>query len=311
MTLNFDTTRAYLNEFKFRELFVEILGWSSPRGLQGGDLTVEESGFRITPIAQLAGVGVFELRAENGQLPGASLRASIHKEISKLHHENLLIFLDGARTQSLWYWAKREGSRLIPREHLFVRGQPGDLFLGKLNAMVVDISELDEAGDINVLEVARRLQKALDIQRVTKQFYTEFANLRLTFIDLIEGIDDERERRWYASVLLNRLMFIYFLQRKGFLDGGSLDYLQTKLAESQARGADRYYGEFLRALFFEGFAKPEERRSAAARKMLGKIRYLNGGLFLPHAVELKYDPTPGPSPEGAREFPLLRERGQG
>ena len=38
-------------------------------------------------------------------------------------------------------------------------------------------------------------------------------------------------------------------------------------------------------LFFEGFAKPKEKRSAEARRELGEIRYLNGGLFLPHKVE--------------------------
>jgi type I restriction-modification system DNA methylase subunit len=108
----------------------------------------------------------------------------------------------------------------------------------------------------------------------------------LEFTDLIQGIDDDHDRRWYASVVLNRLMFIYFLQRKGFVNNRDLEYLGTKLEESKKRGRDQYYSEFLSALFFKGFAKPEEKRSAAALKMLGKIRYLNGGLFLPHTIEL-------------------------
>jgi type I restriction-modification system DNA methylase subunit len=286
MTINFDITRSYLQEFNFTRLFIEILGWSSPKGLKAGALMVDQIGFSITPIAQLAGVVVFEICAGDGLLPGAKLRAAVHKEISKLHHENLLIFLDAARAQSLWYWAKREGNRTIPRDHLYVKGQPGDLFLGKLNAMVVDIAELDEDGNINVLEVAGRLQKALDIQPVTKKFFNAFDAQRLEFTELIQGIDDDHDRRWYASVLLNRLMFIYFLQRKGFVNNRDLEYLQTKMKESKERGKDKYYSEFLSALFFEGFAKLEEKRSAAALKMLGKIRYLNGGLFLPHSIEL-------------------------
>ena len=75
---------------------------------------------------------------------------------------------------------------------------------------------------MSVLEVASRLKNALDVERTTKKFYTEFQTQHLEFVSLIEGIPDERERRWYASVLLNRLMFVYFLQRKGFVDGGSL-----------------------------------------------------------------------------------------
>ncbi len=66
MTLNFDTTRSYLQKFDFGRLFIEILGWSSPRGLQARELRVEELGFTVTPVAQLAGVVVFEIGAENG-----------------------------------------------------------------------------------------------------------------------------------------------------------------------------------------------------------------------------------------------------
>ena len=82
-------------------------------------------------------------------------------------------------------------------------------------------------------------------------------------------------------------MFIYFLlAKKGFLDGGgNLDYLKQKLEESKRRGRDQFFSGFLKLLFFEGFAKPEEKRSAEARQQLGTIKYLNGGLFLPHHVE--------------------------
>lgn len=109
----------------------------------------------------------------------------------------------------------------------------------------------------------------------------------MAFLELIQGIDDERQRRWYASVLLNRLMFIYFLQRKHFLDNGNLNYLQDKLNEiRQTLGKDKFFTVFLKALFFEGFAKPEEQCSPEARRLLGNIKYLNGGLFLPHVIEL-------------------------
>lgn len=286
MALNLNQARNYLQSFDFPRLFIEELGWSQPASRQVVPMNCHEESFTRRQVAQLAGVVVFEVSARNGQIPDAKTRAALHKEISALHHENLLIFLDQQRTQSLWYWVKRETNRTVPREHLYVRGQPGDLFLGKLNAMVVDMSEFDENGDINVLEVAGRLKKALDVERVTKKFYTEFDAQRLEFIDLIQGIDDEHDRRWYASVLLNRLMFIYFLQRKGFVDNGNMDYLQKHLVASKVRGKDLYYSEFLQLLFFEGFAKPEDKRSVEAKKLLGNVRYLNGGLFLAHRVEL-------------------------
>lgn len=154
-----------------------------------------------------------------------------------------------------------------------------------MGPLLFEIKDFDADGDISVVEVAGRLRLGLDVEKVTKKFYREFQEQHLAFIELIAGIADDRQRRWYASVLLNRLMFIWFLQRKGFVDDGNLDYLREKLEESRTRGSDRYFGDFLKLLFFEGFAKPAEDRSPEARHRLGNIRYLNGGLFLPHAIE--------------------------
>jgi hypothetical protein len=287
MPLNISRTRELLEGFDFRKLFVEELGWSNPVTRQSTASESNGFAFERRQIAHLAGVVVFEIDAPESSLPDAKTRAAISKEISKLHHENLLIFVDVSRTKSLWYWVKRDGAKTYPRDHLYVKGQPGDLFLSKLASIVVEISELDAKGNIPVSEVALRLKRALDVERVTKRFYREFQEQHVVFLEMIEGIEDERQRRWYASVLLNRLMFIYFLQRKYFLDGGNTRYLQEKLAQSRKQGRDRYYSSFLNALFFEGFAKPEKQRSPEARKLLGQIKFLNGGLFLPHYVEIE------------------------
>jgi hypothetical protein len=284
----FDDTRAYLHEFKFKSLFIDVLGWASPKNIQSITAEIDEVRLTAAPIAQLAGIAVFEVTTSYGGIPESKVRKAFHGEIAKHYHENVLIFVDKARTQSLWFWVKWDNRRPIAREHQYLKGQPGDLFLGKISALYVDISELDEVGDINVIQVVQRLQKALDVERVTKKFYAEYAEARIQFTELIQGIDNDHDRRWYASVMLNRLMFIYFLQRKQFVDNGDLEYLQRNLEKSKARGIDQYYEKFLKVLFFEGFAKPEEKRSAEARQLLGKIRYLNGSLFLPHSIEIHY-----------------------
>ncbi len=284
--------RQHLDRFDFRELFIEELGWSHPSARRKTPFDIDGTSFERTQIAQLSGVVVYELTTADGVIPDAKIRKTVHAEISKLHHENLLIFLDHRRTQSLWYWAKREGGKFYPRDHTFMRGQPADLFLQKLSAMVEDISELDEAGNVAVTEVASKLKSALDVERVTKKFYAAFREQHLSFLEQIKGIDDEHDRRWYASVLLNRLMFIYFLQSKGFIKGHEAaqdyKYLQNELRHSRERGADLYYNEFLEALFFEGFAKPEDKRGDAAKKLIGGVPYLNGGLFLKHGIELRW-----------------------
>ncbi|HUY31877.1 MAG TPA: DNA methyltransferase [Pirellulales bacterium] len=288
MPINFPHLRDCLKEFDFQKLFVRELGWSQPAG--NADVAFEIKGESLTrrQVAQLAGVAVLEITAADGRIPDAKTRAAVHREVAKLHHENVLIFLDRQRTQSLWYWVKRHDGKSFPRDHLYVKGQPGDLFVSKLGQIVFDLGDFDVEGNVSLVEVARRLRDALDVERVTKRFYGEFQEQHLAFLELIQGVRDERDRRWYASVLLNRLMFIYFLQQKGFLDGGDLKYLQGKLDDSRRQGRNRFFSGFLKLLFFEGFAKPEPNRTAEARAALGQIKYLNGGLFLPHHVEQQY-----------------------
>ena len=288
MPLNPTSAREHLNAFDFKTLFIEELGWAKPTSREAVEFECQDASFTRQEIAALSGVVVFEITAADGLIPDADTCKAVHKEVSALFHENLLIFLDTARTQSLWYWAKREGAKLLPRRHSYFQGQPGDLFLSKISAMFVDIADLDEDGGVSVVQAAKRLQDALDVATTTKKFFKDFETQHAQFLTLIDGIGDERDKKWYASVLLNRLMFIYFLQRKGFLDGGNYHYLQDKLALYAAADEGRYYGEFLKALFFEGFAKPEGKRPPEANALLGSIVYLNGGLFLEHQIEERW-----------------------
>lgn len=294
MTMNLQNARDCLKTFDFTRLFIEELGWSKPSSSKPVPMAVKDLTCTRREVAQLSGVVVIEILTDDGPIPDAAGRAAIHKEIAKLHHENVLIFVDAIKSysnrpsQSVWYWAKRQDKKLVPRSHIFVHGQSGDLLLSKLSALAVDFADFDDSGHVPLLEVTARLKQALDIERVTKKFYGEFQSQHLAFLNLITGIDDERDKRWYASVLMNRLMFIYFLQRKFFLDNGDEFYLQTKLDQSKKKGADRYYSRFLKVLFFEGFAKPEVKRTDEVNALLGKIKYLNGGLFLPHPIEIRW-----------------------
>jgi hypothetical protein len=292
MSINRENVRKLLQSFDFRTLFIEEMGWSRVPSGRSVPMVVNGEQFLRTPIAQMSGVTVFEIipsDPKSNAVPDRKTRAAIYKEIEGLSHENLLIFIDNAklRTQSLWYWVKREGNKRIPREHLYLKNQPGDLFLSKLDGMVIELDELREDGTLAITKVTEKLASSLDVERVTKKFYGEFSILREQFINFIEGIDNDSDRYWYASVLLNRLMFVYFLQEKGFIQNNT-HYLEANLHASQLRGTNLYYSEFLQALFFEGFAKPVSQRSKVARDLLGDIKYLNGGLFLRHRLEQDY-----------------------
>jgi len=60
-SLDFSTTRAYLSDFRFSAMFIEVLGWSRPAGIRSLSLTIEGEAFTLAPIAQLAGIVVFEV----------------------------------------------------------------------------------------------------------------------------------------------------------------------------------------------------------------------------------------------------------
>lgn len=86
-------------------------------------------------------------------------------------------------------------------------------------------------------------------QRVTKKFYARFKSVCKELSDFIEGIGNEEEKQRCASILLIRLMFVYFIQSKGLFDGDT-NYLRSKLAE---RG-NRFYKDVLCPLFADRFA---------------------------------------------------------
>ena len=302
--LDFPNFQKHLSAFDFSKLFTEVLGWNKTpaEGAWQAD-KAGETDFTRRTVAELGGVVAIQVvvaAQEGGGWPDEAQRMRVWKHIARSHAENLIIFTErqARPLQSQWYWVKRSKDaatgkpKLTPRRHEYFAGQPVDLFASKLQAMVVELSELDATGRLPVLEAARRIQAALDVDKTTKKFFTAYQQQHLELLGHIRGIDNERDKRWYASVLLNRLMFVWFMQKKFFLDGGNADYLQTKLVASQKNGPNRFFGEFLNALFFEAFAKPEVDRTKAARALTGQIPYLNGGLFLHHKLEL--DPNHAP-----------------
>ncbi len=137
----------------------------------------------------------------------------------------------------------------------------------------------DVTGTIDLLE---RIDKAFESEKVTKKFYTEFQKYRELLLKAMQGIETEEDRNWYASVLLNRLMFIYFIQKHGFI-GGRQDWLREHLAATE-KNKTSFYSDFLLPLFFNAFAQPKGARGKH-EKVLADVPYLNGGLFQRHEIE--------------------------
>ncbi|MGA2329035.1 MAG: DNA methyltransferase [Bryobacteraceae bacterium] len=281
MPLDPARARHLLKESNLRSLFIEELGWD--RYGERIQIPIGVEMFHLEGIAHKRDFAVFRCApATGGGIPPRSERLKIDRALAKLHFQHIIIYSDEAQTIQVWQWVKREaGKPAACREHTYWRQQTGESLIQKLQHIAFSLAEEEE---LNHIAVTVRTGAAFDVERVTKRFYERFRAEHAAFLEFIKGIPDEEMQRWYASVMINRLMFNYFIQKKGFLNADH-NYLKTKLGECQRVGRDRYYTGFLCPLFFEGFAKKSAERSAAANRLLGQVPYLNGGLFQKHQIE--------------------------
>ncbi len=286
MPLDFQRARPLLQSGNLTKLFVEELGWEPAR--QKLTLRVGETDYAFAAIAEKRGFTAWSCACANGKLPDHTTRLKLDRALTQTSFEHLIVFPthDGA-TQS-WMWVRREqGKPLAARTHEFNRSQPGDSLLQKLQHLYISLED-EERGDVHTLTLSDGARAAFDIEKVTKAFYRDFDTHRKAFLKFIEGIGEVADREWYASVMLNRLMFVYFIQRKGFLDGDT-NYLRNRLDRcKKEQGKDKFYTfyrYFLLRLFHEGFGKRRKDRAPDLEKLLGSIPYLNGGLFDVHELE--------------------------
>jgi hypothetical protein len=131
----------------------------------------------------------------------------------------------------------------------------------------------------------RIYDRALDREALTRQFFQGFSEaVRSIATAIAESCPDESEDQVAGQALLvmSRLLFLQFLQKKGWLAGERRFLIDRIIAASRAgRSVVR---TVLEPLFFGCLNTPVEKRGAIARR-LGKIPYLNGGLFEPTAFE--------------------------
>jgi hypothetical protein len=292
ITTNRQRIQQHLRAFNFKALFVEELGWDilSEHALA---IPVEGVTYVLRPLVEKRGVKVFVCDPDaEGKIPTDGSLRKIEREVTRHAYEHIVIYVDAARGNQVWQWVKREqGKRLASRMHRYHKGQSGELLAQKLERLAIGLEEEER---LHMAEVAVRVARAFDVERVTKKFYDRFKLEHAAFLNLIGGIDAQADREWYASLMLNRLMFVYFIQRKGFLDTqapGQLDgdpnYLSSRLKRvQQERGEGQFhpfYRYFLLKLFHEGLSQREHAPELEA--LLGNVPYLNGGLFDVHMLE--------------------------
>jgi len=285
-TMTDDRIRELLDGAEFHSLFLE-LGWDNPPDT--GRVRVKDVPLDARRVAAKKGVAVWLVLCAD--TPHAREKRRVSLELRKHSPLGRLVLFDTPE-EVTFLWPERTQSgrdRLVDHVYLKHRGG-GDAVLQRLRKARFALAEHK---DLTPLDALDRVRYSFNVEKVTRSFYREFNRYHQVLMDRIEGIIGETDRHWYASVLMNRLMFIYFIQRKEFMDGDQ-NYLRSRLAMvRQYFGADQFYAffrDFLLPLFHQGLgsATPEF-ADPAIRHIVGRVPYINGGIFEIHSLEQGHD----------------------
>jgi methylase of polypeptide subunit release factors len=135
------------------------------------------------------------------------------------------------------------------------------------------------------------LLKAFQVEPLFKEFFSEYGKVFSAVEALIRPTLSDREGlRLFTQRLFNRLMFIAFIERKGWLHfGPRADYLSALWDDYRTKprkeDASTFYQERLSPLFFLSLNNPSEQnlmginRGGFLASLVGQVPYLNGGLF--------------------------------
>ena len=245
--------------------------------------------YNITAIAERSGFQI--LSSEVDEIPTQSIAKKIDTKLRRQALDYICIYRKRGTSHDLWVVPVRTNEK---RDLVLVEydNANAEVLYQKIDGITFDLDE-----QTNIVDLRSKVQTAFAInsEKITKDFYAGFKKQHKAFAEFISGIDDHvdtknnRNKQWYASVMLNRLMFCYFIQKKGFLNL-DVDYLRNKLNFVRANeGEDKFYNfyrSFLRRLFHDGLNTPKHSRDFEA--VFGKIPYLNGGMFDEHQLEADY-----------------------
>ena len=268
--------------------FIEQLGWLAPPKptlkLAVGDDIVTAS-----VIAQLPGAAVIEV-IEEGK-PSSQWHKKVDSELKKHFSERLTRFSNAAGDS--WYWPKKLASGAISYDRLeTLHDRLPDFLSQRLAGLEFTPKDHGTPGKISPNEVRNRIRGQFESSKVTSDFFKKFKEKHEFLKSQIQGLPDDQTASSYSTLILNRLMFVYFLQKKEFLNSDA-NYLKNCLQRVQSlKGKDKFYSfyrHYLLELFFNRLDNSEGKvRDPAIAEILGDVPYVNGGVFSQHESEKNF-----------------------
>lgn len=283
----------YIRTRNFREMFITEMGWNNYHGQADlPPVIVDDVQYDFKTIAEKSGFQI--LLCNVSVIPTASTCKRIDVKLRRSANDYIAIFVQTGTEHHQWITPVRQVEKRDIVTIEYENADKADFLFSKIEDLSFDFDEVT-----TIVDVKQRVHStfAVNSEKITKDFYAGFKKEHDAFVKFITGIDDEitdlkknRNKQWYTSVMLNRLMFCYFIQKKGFLDG-NVNYLRDKLHWCQEqKGAGHFfksfYLQFLIHLFHDGLNAPQHNREF--EQVYGKIPYLNGGMFDSHQIEIEY-----------------------
>ncbi|HEV8305118.1 MAG TPA: hypothetical protein VGQ25_09175 [Gemmatimonadales bacterium] len=172
-------------------------------------------------------------------------------------------------------------------------------------AALATLERLAPAPEESALALSLRIGDALASEGVTPRFFRAFRATLDRLTDRLAAPHSRADRHALTLTALTRVLFLYFVQSKGWLDGDPR-YLPRLFEHAHGRRL-HFHRACLHPLCFGALNRPVERRSPAARA-LGRLPFLNGGLFEPTALERRHGPAVWTNADWRDAFADLFER---
>ena len=137
----------------------------------------------------------------------------------------------------------------------------------------------------------RAFRDAFNVQPVTEAFFKDYKDAYDATVALLVSQLNKSDAEQFTQTLFNRLLFIHFVSRKGWLRfNGTTDYLNGLWRDYQANPREtNFYLCRLSHLFFAGLNNPQSldlmRDNPTLHSAIGDVPFLNGGLFDPTELD--------------------------
>ena len=225
-------------------------------------------------------IGLFYYQIQHGNV--ARKRVGLRNLVKSFINPNwgdfdaALVVFDSGMLWRLSFVCDIKGENTAAKRYTYVFGETDNYYntpVGRFDALQRNGISFENIKD------------AFSVERLNKDFFNGYKERYVKFLNYLNN--DTKDNRDYVKKLLGRLVFLQFLQKKGWMGvpannkewtGGDKLYLNN-LIESY-EGNDRLLSDVLEPLFFNTLN--ERRDNDLADSRLGeniKIPYLNGGLF--------------------------------